>query len=151
MGVTAYRAMQDFVYEPESAIPYFTGTGEVPLTGLLEHVYATGGVRGAILADSSGRTVAYLSRTLADLVLLGRIARSALLTLRELALPEDDWEHVAGEFSEGHLLIVNLAGANRVRSEGLTLCVVTRGQLASAAALTAVHACAADLRSQPLK
>jgi len=79
------------------------------MENILQGLHEIEGVQGAMILDGSGQIVAHRTHSMYDIDLLQQVSRSIAGAIDAIKLVQEDWESITTHFSEGKLLIRNMA------------------------------------------
>jgi len=112
---------------------------------ILQSLQELEGVHGAIVVDSGGQLVAHRAHNMYDTHLLQQVSRAVVTAIDAVKLSQEDWESITANYTEGKLLIRNLAsGANGV---AFNLALIADGRLNPSFATVAIRVAMNKLKS----
>lgn len=79
------------------------------MENILQDLHDLEGVNGAILADGGGQVVAFRTHGMYDANLRQQVSRAVRSAVDSVKLTQEDWDSISVQFTEGRLLIRNLA------------------------------------------
>ena len=80
---------------------------------ILQSLHELEGVNGTLITDPSGNILACNAHSMYDTSVLQQVSRSVVAALDSVRLVHEEWETVTAQFSEGRLLLRNLASGAR--------------------------------------
>jgi hypothetical protein len=105
------------------------------------------GVNGAVVADNRGQILAFKAHTVYDSGLLQQVSRAIVTAIDSVRLLHEDWDSITAQFSEGRLLIRNVAPASRGKHPELTLSVIADTRLNVSFAGVAIRVAVSKLKN----
>src|ERR1019366_6741096 len=102
------------------------------------------GVNGAVVTDARGQVVAYRAHAVYDLPLLQQVGHATVTAIDSIKLLHEDWESISAQFSEGKLLIRNIA---RGKGPEYTLSVIADARLNVSFAGVAIRVAVGKLKT----
>jgi hypothetical protein len=97
------------------------------------------GVNGTFLSDISGQVLAFNAESIYDASLLTQVSRAIANAIDSVRLIQEDWETITTQFSEGRLLIRNIAPNAKKGGAPLTLTLIADSRLNPSFATVAVR------------
>lgn len=116
------------------------------MNAILKSVRDIEGVHGVLVVDDKGGLVAHDTIQLYD-ELVGSIGRAVVRVIESVNLLQENWEQLNTQFSEGKLLIRNLATAGSKATHGHTLTVIADSRLNPSFATIAIRVAIGKIRA----
>jgi hypothetical protein len=116
------------------------------MDALLQALRATPGVIAAVVCDRTGHVVASQASATFGISAVEEVGRTVMASLRVIKNLRPDWESVTAQFSEGQLLICQLASHPSAPFAEKSLAVVTGPEFDGDAARDALARIVAELK-----
>ncbi|HET9954077.1 MAG TPA: hypothetical protein VFQ61_06220 [Polyangiaceae bacterium] len=115
------------------------------MENILQDLHDLEGVNGAILADANGQVVAFRTHSMYDAALRQQVSRAVRSAVDSVKLTHEDWDSINVQFTEGRLMIRNLA--NAPASPSFTLTLIADGRLNPSFANVAIRVAIGKLKT----
>ncbi|HEY5955974.1 MAG TPA: hypothetical protein VIV60_05450, partial [Polyangiaceae bacterium] len=96
---------------------------------ILKSLHDLEGVNGTLVIDERGQLIASRAHSVYDNELLQQVALSIVAAVDSVKLLQEAWELITCQFTEGKLLVRNLAEAGRSNRPAMTLAIIADSRI----------------------